>query len=112
MIQYYLHYRLGDTVLMVRLLKSTRRNTVTATARTLLSGGIKADHYLDMESKQELIPDEWKRKSGIEGYPLDTHHLIDLNETGTGTWLIWSERILDMAFKNPDVVFIFRPHPL
>ena len=40
------------------------------------------------------------------------HHLIDLSKPGTGTWLIWGKQILEIALQNPDIAFIFRPHPM
>lgn len=112
--QYYLHYRAWRHCAYGEIVKKYAKEYGYRNGENVVVWGHpKADHYLDMESKQELIPDEWKKKIRDRKVILWTpHHLIDLNETGTGTWLIWSERILDMAFKNPDVVFIFRPHPL
>lgn len=76
-------------------------------------GHPKADHYIDMEKNRASIPDEWKERIGNKRTILWTpHHLIDLDSDGTGTWLIWGEQILSLALKNPDVMFIFRPHPL
>lgn len=76
-------------------------------------GHPKADHYLDLEQNKNNIPDEWKEKIGSRKVILWTpHHLIDLESDGTGTWLMWGEQILKLALRNPDIVFIFRPHPL
>lgn len=76
-------------------------------------GHPKADHYADMEKNRENIPEEWKQRIGSRKTILWTpHHLIDLNSTGTGTWLIWGAQILTLALKHPDIFFIFRPHPL
>lgn len=76
-------------------------------------GHPKADHFADPEKNRENIPAEWKARIGGRKTILWTpHHLIDLTETGTGTWLIWGEQILETALKNPDVFFIIRPHPL
>lgn len=74
-------------------------------------GHPKADHYLSGEKKQ--IPEELRRRIGSRKVILWTpHHLIDLNENGTGTWLIWGKHILKAALNNPELFFIIRPHPL
>ncbi|MBE6880782.1 MAG: glycosyltransferase [Ruminococcaceae bacterium] len=76
-------------------------------------GHPKADHYRDMEKNRENIPQEWKDFIGGRKTILWTpHHLIDLESDGTGTWLIWGTKILQLALENPDIAFIMRPHPL
>ena len=76
-------------------------------------GHPKADHYRDMESRQDVVPQEWTRRIGGRKTILWTpHHLIDLNSTGTGTWQIWGDHILQMAMEHKDMFFIIRPHPM
>lgn len=76
-------------------------------------GHPKADHYRDMESKKSTIPQEWvDRIKGRKTILWTPHHLIDLNETGTGTWQIWGDQILQMAMERKDLFFIIRPHPM
>ncbi len=76
-------------------------------------GHPKADHYRDMGKNRESIPQDWKDFIGGRKTILWTpHHLIDLESDGTGTWLIWGTKILQLALENPDIAFILRPHPL
>ena len=76
-------------------------------------GHPKADYYLTAGNRESRVPEEWKHRIGSRKTILWTpHHLIDLNENGTGTWLIWGERILKAAQENPELFFIIRPHPL
>lgn len=76
-------------------------------------GHPKADHYLDPEYNRNQIPEEWKQRiAGRKTILWTPHHLVDLNEGGTGTWMIWGDYILEEARKHPDLFFIVRPHPL
>lgn len=76
-------------------------------------GHPKADHYRDAAKNRENIPQEWKERIGSRKTVLWTpHHLVNLDETGTGTWLIWGEHILKAALEHPELFFIVRPHPL
>lgn len=76
-------------------------------------GHPKADHYRDAAKNRENIPEEWKQRIGSRKTVLWTpHHLVNLDETGTGTWLIWGEHILKAALAHPELFFIVRPHPL
>ena len=76
-------------------------------------GHPKADHYRDMDAKKDLIPQEWIRRiNGRKTILWTPHHLIDLNETGTGTWQIWGDHILQLAMERKDLFFIIRPHPM
>ncbi len=76
-------------------------------------GHPKADQYRDLAQKRESIPEEWKSFiNGRKTILWTPHHLIDLESNGTGTWLIWGEKILSMAFAHPEIAFIIRPHPL
>ena len=76
-------------------------------------GHPKADQYRDMESKKAIVPQEWvDRIKGRKTILWTPHHLIDLNSTGTGTWQIWGDQILQMAMERKDLFFIIRPHPM
>ncbi|MCR4691041.1 MAG: CDP-glycerol glycerophosphotransferase family protein, partial [Lachnospiraceae bacterium] len=76
-------------------------------------GHPKADLYRDLDAGRDSIPEEWKTFiNGRKVILWTPHHLIELDSNGTGTWLIWGEKILKLAFDNPDIVFIIRPHPL
>lgn len=112
--QFYLHYKAWRHCVYGKIVKEYAKDYGYRNGENIaVWGHPKADHFRDMEAKREQIPDEWKQKIGNRKVILWTpHHLIDLNEMGTGTWLLWGEKILDMALKNPDTVFIFRPHPL
>lgn len=76
-------------------------------------GHPRADSYLDMASKRDIIPQEWndviKGRSTILWTP---HHMVDLSENGTGTWLLWKDTMLSAILSHPEIVFIWRPHPL
>lgn len=72
-------------------------------------GHPKADLYLAPQKPSEEMQSFINGRKTILWTP---HHLIDLSKPGTGTWLIWGMKILDMALQNPDIAFIFRPHPM
>lgn len=72
-------------------------------------GHPKADHCLsDKKPSNEML----RFINGRKTILWSPHHLIDLDKPGTGTWLIWGEQILEIALQNPDIAFIFRPHPM
>ena len=76
-------------------------------------GHPKADHYRDMENRRDVVPQEWVRRiNGRKTILWTPHHLIDLNSTGTGTWQIWGDHILQTAMEHKDMFFIIRPHPM
>ena len=76
-------------------------------------GHPKADHYRDMEAKKTMVPQEWtQRIRGRKTILWTPHHLIDLNATGTGTWQIWGDHILQLAMEHKELFFIIRPHPM
>ena len=112
--QYYLHYKAWRHCVYGPIAKEYgKRYGYRNGENIVVWGHPKADHYRDMRANREKIPEEWKRFiNGRKTILWTPHHLIDLAGNGTGTWLIWGEKILKLAFQTPDVVFIFRPHPL
>lgn len=112
--QYYLHYKAWRHCVYGDIAKKYAKEYGYRNGENIaVWGHPKADHYQDMDSKRQQIPNAWKQVIGNRKVILWTpHHLVSLNETGTGTWLLWGEKILDLALSNPDIVFIFRPHPL
>lgn len=112
--QYYAHYRAWRHCAYGSIVKEYGQKYGYRNGENIaVWGHPKADHYNDPEKNRENIPQEWKERIGSRKTILWTpHHLIDLNDTGTGTWLIWGEQILDIALKNPEVFFIIRPHPM
>jgi len=111
---FYLHYKAWRHCAYGNVVKEFARTYGYRDGENVVVWGHpKADHYRDMEDKRKTIPEEWKQIIGDRKTILwSPHHLIDLNETGTGTWLIWGEQILELALNTPEIVFIFRPHPL
>ena len=66
-------------------------------------GHPKADSYIDFDKKHDLIPEEWKTKIRDRKTILWTpHHIVDLHEKGTGTWLIWKDRMLDIIKRHKE----------
>ena len=112
--QYYAHYKAWRHCAYGSIMKEFGKKYGYRSGENIaVWGHPKADHYRDMEKGRQSIPAEWKQRIGDRKVILWTpHHLIDLNSTGTGTWQIWGERILEMALDNPDIFFIIRPHPL
>ena len=112
--QYYAHYKAWRHVAYGDIVKEFgKKYGYRGGDNIVVWGHPKADHYRDMESKMDIIPREWTEKiRGRRTILWTPHHLIDLNSTGTGTWLIWGEHILNMAMEQKDVFFIIRPHPL
>ena len=112
--QYYAHYKAwrhcvyGEIVKKYAIKHGYRNGENIA-----VWGHPRADIYQDMSSLAKNIPEEWKKIIGNKKVILWTpHHLVNLDSNSTGTWLIWGEKILRLALNTPDVVFIFRPHPL
>lgn len=112
--QYYLQYRAWRHCAYGPIVKEYAKKYGYCNGENIaVWGHPKADHYIDMEKNRRNIPQEWKERIGNRRTILWTpHHLINLDEQGTGTWLIWGEKILSLALNNPDIMFIFRPHPL
>ena len=112
--QYYLHYKAWRHCVYGNIVKEYAKKFGYRNGENIaVWGHPKADHYRQIEKKREEIPEEWKRViKGRKTILWTPHHLIDLNGNGTGTWLIWGEKILELVSNNPDIVFIFRPHPL
>ena len=112
--QYYGHYRAWRHCAYGEIVKAYGTKFGYRNGENLaVWGHPKADHYRNMEQNRENIPEEWKQRIGNRKTILWTpHHLIDLNETGTGTWLIWGDHILKQALEHPELFFIVRPHPL
>ena len=112
--QYYGHYKAWRHCAYGQIVKDYGTKYGYRNGENLaVWGHPKADHYRDLEKNRENIPPEWKERIGGRKVVLWTpHHLIDLNENGTGTWLIWGEHILKAAQKHPELFFIVRPHPL
>ena len=112
--QYYLHYKAWRHCAYGEVVKEYGKRYGYRNGENIaVWGHPKADHYQDMDEKRSRIPAEWKQIIGGRKTILWTpHHLIDLGDQGTGTWLLWGEKILDLAINTPDIVFIVRPHPL
>jgi len=112
--QYYLHYKAWKHCAYGSIVKEYAKKYGYRNGENIaVWGHPKADHYIDLVKNRENIPKEWKKIiNGRKTILWTPHHLIKLDENGTGTWLIWGEKILELIQKNPDVVFIFRPHPL
>ena len=112
--QYYAQYKAWRHVAYGNIVKEFgRRYGYRGGENIVVWGHPKADHYRDMESKKDMIPEEWIRRiNGRRTILWTPHHLIDLNATGTGTWQIWGDHILNTAMENKDLFFIIRPHPL
>lgn len=111
---FYLHYRAWRHCAYGPVVKEYAKKYGFRNGENIaVWGHPKADHYIDMAKNRKNIPDEWKKRIGNKKTILWTpHHLIELDSNGTGTWLIWGEKILSLALNNPDIMFIFRPHPL
>lgn len=60
------------------------------------------------------IPKQWLEKIRDRKVILWTpHHSIDTKDPNhVGTWIQWSEQIIDLFKKNKSIVLLFRPHPL
>lgn len=112
--QYYLHYRVWRHCAYGPVVKEYATKYGFRNGENMVVWGHpKADHYTDLNKNRQNIPQEWKDRIQNRKTILWTpHHLIDLDSKGTGTWLIWGEKILSLALRNPDIMFIFRPHPL
>lgn len=112
--QYYLHYKAWKHCAYGNIVKEYAKTYGYRNGENIaVWGHPKADHYIDMSKNKENIPNEWKTKINGRKVVLWTpHHLIGLDENGTGTWLIWGGKILKFIQENQDVMFIFRPHPL
>ena len=112
--QYYLHYKAWRHIAYGPVVKEYAKKYGYRNGENIaVWGHPKADQFRNMENAKDDIPGEWK--SFINGRKVilwTPHHLIDLDSDGTGTWLLYGEQILNLAFSNPDIVFIFRPHPL
>lgn len=112
--QYYAHYKAWKHCAYGAVVKQYGTEYGYHNGENIVVWGHpKADHYIDVQKNRENIPQEWKEKiSGRRTILWTPHHLVSMEDEGTGTWLIWGEHILDTIEKNQDVVFIFRPHPL
>lgn len=112
--QFYAHYRAWRHCAYGPIVKEYgTRYGYRAGENIAVWGHPKADHFRDPEANRAHIPPEWvARIKGRKTILWTPHHLIDLSQTGTGTWLIWGERILEMAEKRTDLFFILRPHPM
>ncbi len=112
--QYYLHYKAWRHCAYGEILKPYAEQYGYCNGENIaVWGHPKADHYRNMEEKRESIPQELKDFiKGRKTILWTPHHLINLDGEGNGTWLIWGMKILQLAFENPDIAFIMRPHPL
>ncbi len=112
--QFYLHYKAWKHCAYGEIVKKYAKKYGYRNGENIaVWGHPKADHYWNIEENKKNIPDDLKKFiNGRKTILWTPHHLIDLNGDGTGTWLIWGEKILRMAINNPDVAFIIRPHPL
>jgi len=75
-------------------------------------GHPRADYYSNVEEKRNSIPEEWKKKIKNRKTVLwNSHH--SLNEgAGAGTFFIWKEEVFSYFNNHPDIVLLWRPHPL
>ncbi len=112
--QYYAQYKAWRHSVYGNVVKEySKRYGYRNGENVVVWGHPKADYFRDGEKQKDNIPEAWKKRiHGRKTILWTPHHLIDLNENGTGTWLIWGEQILKLVFKNPDIFFIIRPHPL
>lgn len=112
--QYYLHYKAWRHIVYGPIVKDYAKEYGFRNGENIaVWGHPKADHYRNDANNRESIPEEWKRIIGDRKTILWTpHHLVKLDGDGTGTWMIWGEKILRLALRSPDIVFIFRPHSL
>ena len=112
--QYYLHYKAWRHCAYGEIVKEYAKIYGYRGGKNVaVWGHPKADHYRNLDNNRNNIPEQWKRFINGRRVILWTpHHLIELEGTGTGTWLIWGKQILEIAFNNPDIAFIIRPHPL
>ena len=112
--QHYLHYKAWRHCAYGQIVKEYGTKYGYRNGENIaVWGHPKADLYRNLDASRGSIPEAWK--SFIDGRKVilwTPHHLIDANSNGTGTWLIWGEKLLKLAFDNQDLVFIFRPHPL
>lgn len=112
--QYYTHYKAWRHCAYGNIVKEYGTKYGYRNGENIaVWGHPKADHYIHSNSEHINIPSEWGEIiRGRKVILWTPHHLVDLNSNGTGTWLIWGERILNEAVRHPDICFIFRPHPL
>lgn len=75
-------------------------------------GHPKADYVLRTENNKQQIPDEWKKIRGRKTILWTPHHLVNENEEGTGTFLVWGASILEKMEEENELAFIIRPHPM
>ena len=76
-------------------------------------GHPKGDHYRKLAGYKAGIPFDWNAKiDGKKTILWTPHHLINLEENGTGTWLLYGKQFLEFALECTDVAFILRPHPM
>lgn len=76
-------------------------------------GHPKGDHYRRSSQEEASIPLDWISKiAGKKTILWTPHHLVNLEENGTGTWLLYGRRFLEFALEYKEVAFILRPHPM
>jgi len=75
-------------------------------------GHPRADYYSNLEEKRNTIPEEWKMKiNGRKTILWNTQHTLK-EGPGAGTFFIWKEEIFSYFENHPDIVLLWRPHPL
>lgn len=79
----------------------------------VVCGHPKGDHYQQRAGEKAPLPPEWESKLAGKKVILWTpHHLINLEESGTGTWLLYGKKFLEYILERKDVAFVLRPHPM
>lgn len=84
------------------VLKLAKKYEIIKGKNLVVSGSPK----MDALSKIKLNTDEKKR------IIIAPHHTIDDNEKSVGGFLQYSDILLELPQKYPEIDFIFRPHPL
>ena len=112
--QYCLHYQAWRHVVYGPIVRQYAEKYGYRGGENVVAWGHpKADQFWDMEGKKDQIPDTWKKLiDGRKTILWTPHHLINPDQDGTGTWMIWGNKILDYAIQRKDLCFIIRPHPL
>jgi len=112
--QYYSHYKAWRHCAYGPIVKEYGKKYGYRNGENIVVWGHpKADHFVNLKENKKNISPEWqKRIKGRKTILYTPHHLVNLSDNGTGTWLVWGEKILELAEKNKGLFFIMRPHPL
>lgn len=110
--QHYLHYRVWRHIVYGQYVKQVGKKYGYRNGENIVVWGHpKMDYFLN--GRKVAIPNDWLQKiNGRRVVCWCPHHTILPGKEHVSTWLDYQEIIFDWIKKHPEIVLLWRPHPL